>query len=739
MFNKIKNFFDGKAASGSPFDKRVEVPTVLQMEATECGAASFAMVLAHFGQWVPLERLRQECGVSRDGSKASSIVKAARARKCEVRGYRTLAGEFIEEEQRYPYIIHWEFNHFVVLEGVVKGNAYINDPAVGKRVIPWENFETSFTGVVIDIKPGEGFQPEGRPYSVYAAVAEKLRKDKWAVIFLLLLGLLMIVPGLATPVFSQIFLDDILSGKHGDWMFNLCIAMCIALCLSAFMSTLRFVVLTKWQKKLTLSDSSRFFWHVMRLPVPFFQQRYAAEVASRVDYNTGIAVTLSDSGARSLLDGLIVIFYLLLLLQYSIPLTLIGVSFSAVSLIVFSRLRRKVTDITMRVQQDYGKEYGTIMNGLLMIESIKAAGNEADFFAKWSGYRSKVLRGMQEIALWSLPLTILPVLMTGINSAIIITLGGFSIMEGTMTAGIFMAFQSLMNSFQEPVNRFLGLGSQLQSTEMQMRRIDDVLRYPIDALNYPPRREDVPARKRLSGKMELRNLCFGYSPLEPPLLSDFNLTLLPGRWVAIVGFSGSGKSTLSKIVTGLYEEWSGEVLFDGVPRREIPRQVMVASLASVDQDVFLISGTIRENISLFDATVRQSDIIQAAKDACIHDDILKLDGGYDFKVSEGGLNFSGGQRQRLEIARALSSNPSILVLDEATSALDPITEQKVLMNIRRRGCACFIVAHRLSTIRDCDEIVVLDRGKVVERGTHREMAAHEGPYRRLIAGTDKEG
>ena len=736
MIEKIKNYFKNKISSKG---KRVKVPTILQMEATECGAASLAMILAHYGQWIPLEKLRQECGVNRDGSKASSIVKAARRRNCDVRGYRCMPGEFLEEEQDYPLIIHWEFNHFVVLEGVVDGKVYINDPAIGKRIIEWEHFETSFTGVAISIKPNENFKKEGKPYNIFATVAKKLAEDKWAVIFVVLVGLGMVFPGLATPVFNQVFLDDILTGKHSDWMFNLCIAMTIAFFLSGIMNTIRFAILTRWQKKLMISDSSKFFWHVMKLPIPFFQQRSAAEVASRADYNESISTVLSDSAARSLLDFIIVVFYLLLLFQYSVPLTLVGLFFSGMSLVVFSILRRKVTDLTMRIQQDYGKEYGTAMNGLLMIESIKANGNEADFFAKWAGYRAKVLAGMQEVQLCQMGLTILPVLLTGINSAIIITLGGFSIMAGTMTAGIFMAFQNLMTSFQEPFNRFLALGSTLQQTEMQMRRIDDVERYPIDSLNYPGEKQTKFDGDRLSGKIELKNLNFGYSPLEPPLLENFNLTVEPGRWVAIVGFSGSGKSTLSKIVTGLYQEWSGEVLFDGVNRRSIPRYVIINSLSSVDQDIFQISGTIRDNISLFDTSLRKDDIIQAAKDACIHDDILKLDGGYDFMVSEGGLNFSGGQRQRLEIARALACNPSILVLDEATSALDPITEQKVLQNIRRRGCSCFIVAHRLSTIRDCDEIVVLDRGKVVERGTHRNMMQHDGPYRRLIEDRDKEG
>ena len=412
-------------------------------------------------------------------------------------------------------------------------------------------------------------------------------------------------------------------------------------------------------------------------------------------------------------------------------LTIIGVIFSSIDMIVFFALRRHLTDLNMRIQQDAGKCYGVTMNGLSMIETIKANGNESDFFSKWAGYRAKVLSASQDAALWQMTSTIIPTLLGGINGALIMTLGGFSIMDGAMTAGMFMAFQNLMGSFQAPVNALLGLGSTLQSTEMQMQRLDDVRRYEIDDLNC--RDEEISGTiERLSGELELRDINFGYSPLEKPLLKNFSLHIKPGHWVAVVGASGSGKSTVAKIVTGIYEEWSGQVFFDGKIRREIPRAAIVNSVAAVDQDIFQITGTITENLTLFDSSVEKSDVIQAAKDACIHDDILQLDKGYDAEVSEGGLNFSGGQRQRLEIARALAVNPSLLILDEATSALDPVTEQTVLENIRHRGCSCLIVAHRLSTIRDADEIIVLSQGNVVERGTHREMIQHDGPYRRLI-------
>ena len=726
---RIRQFFAGK--------ERVKVPTVLQMEATECGAASLAMILAYYGRWLPLEFLRQECGVTRDGSNADNLLKAARRQGCVAKAF---AGRSeVLRKKEFPLILFWEFNHFLVLEGFQGDTVFLNDPAMGRRTVTWDEFLTSYTGVYMKITPSENFKPEGEPYSIVKTVAAKLREDKWALIFLMVLGLCMIIPGLAIPVMGQIFIDDVFSLKHADWIVKLLNAMFGTMILLGIMTAMRAAVLTYWQKKLTIADSSGFFWHVLRMPVAFFQQRYAADIASRIQFNESTAEVLSNQAATALLDLLVALFYLLLLFQYSVPLTLIGISISVVDIFVFLYMRRRQTDLIMRIQQDASKAYGVLMSGLMMVESIKANGSEGDLFAKWAGYAAKASVATQEMKLWTMKVKLLPLLLGGLNSALIMTVGGFSIMEGIMTAGIYTAFNNLIAKFHEPVQKLLSLGNVLQNTEMQMRRLDDVRRYKTDSLNYPDENQTVSfTGNRLSGELTLKDVSFGYSPLDPPLIEHFDLHLEPGRWAAVVGSSGSGKSTLAKLVAGLYEEWSGEILFDGVKRREIPRPVIVNSLATVDQDVFQISGTVRQNISMFDKSVPSTDIVQAAQDACIHDDIIQLQGGYDAEVSEGGLNFSGGQRQRLEIARALAFNPSLLILDEATSAIDPMTEQKCLENIRRRGCTCLIVAHRLSTIREADEIIVLERGKVAERGTHRELISHDGPYRRLIEERDQQ-
>lgn len=710
---------------------KVKTPTILQMEAAECGAASLSIILAYYGLWIPLEKMRQECGVNRDGVSASNIVKAARGRGCQASGYRWPA-EMLKGAV-YPLLIHWEFNHFVVLEGIDNDKAYINDPAVGHRVIPFTDFITSYTGIALEIRPGEHFIKSGSKYNIVSVITKKLMADKWSTIFVLIVCACLIVPGLVSPVFGQIFLDDILTGKHKDWMFNLVLAIIGTFIVQSILVWLRAWCLTKWQTKLTIADSSRFFWHVLQLPMEFFQQRFGAEVASRVAFNEAVAYVLTGSAATAVLDFLIAVFYLFLLFQYNVSLTLIGLTFSLVGVVLFFCIRSKLLEMSMKVQQDAGKEYGVAMNGLMMIETLKANGNESEFFTKWAGYRTKVLAGSQKIALYNTTMQMLPLLLSGINTALIMTVGGFAIMDGLMTAGIFMAFQNLMGNFQTPFNNLLNLADTLQTTEMQMKRLDDVMRYEKDRLNYPDVKPVPIGRARLYGKITLEHLQFGYSPLHKPLFEDFNMQLQPGQWVALVGGSGSGKSTLAKIVTGIYQEWSGKVLFDDIPRSQIPHEVICNSIASVDQDIFLLSGTVEENITLFDQSIRHGDVIRAAQDACIHEDILKLEGGYEAQVGEGGFNFSGGQRQRLEIARALAVNPAVLVLDEATSALDPLTEQQVMENIRRRGCSCIIVAHRLSTIRDCDEIIVIDHGHIIERGTHRTMIAVAGPYQKLVA------
>ncbi|HET7460165.1 MAG TPA: NHLP family bacteriocin export ABC transporter peptidase/permease/ATPase subunit [Longimicrobium sp.] len=714
--------------------RRVRVPTILQMEAVECGAATLAMVLAHHGRHVPLEELRVECGVSRDGSKASNMVKAARRYGLEARGVRKEPAQL--RGLQLPMIVHWNFSHFVVLEGFRNGRACLNDPATGPRQVSEEEFDQAFTGVALLFEKGPGFAPGGERRGLMGSLAPRLAGSAAGLLFVVLAGLALVIPGMVGPAYSRVFIDDVLIRGLSTWLRPLLIVMGCTALLQGVLTWLQQHYLLRLETRVALSTSSRFLWHVLRLPVGFFAQRYAGEVSNRVSINDRVARLLSGELATTAVNLVMIAFYAVLMLQYDVVLTVIGVATAGLNLAVLRFTARRRAELSQRVQQDRGKMMGVAMGGLQTLETLKATGSEADFFARWSGHQAKVLNASQHLALTTQVLSAAPPLFLAINTALVLGVGGLRVMDGHLSMGMLMAFQALMLSFVNPVNRLVTLGGTLQEVKADLARLDDVLRAEPDpqgaaAAVAVPDGDGAPAR--LEGELELRDVSFGYNPLDPPLVDGLSLRLRPGARVALVGPSGCGKSTIARLVAGLYPVRGGEILFDGRPRAQVPPEVLAGSVAVVDQDVFLFEGTVRDNLAMWDDTVADAALVQAARDACIHEEVAARLGGYHGRVEEGGRNFSGGQRQRLEIARALVGSPSVLVLDEATSALDAATEKAIDDHLRRRGCTCLIVAHRLSTIRDCDEILVLDRGKVVQRGTHDEMAHADGPYRDLIA------
>ena len=712
--------------------KRVRTPTVLQMEAVECGAAALGMVLGHFGRFVPLEKLREECGVSRDGSKAINILLAARKYGMIAKGYRKETEHLATFPM--PAILFWNFNHFLVLDAIGGKKVYLNDPALGRRTVTYEELDKAFTGIVLSIQPGPEFTKGGTRFNTLRALGKRLKAVRKAFAFSVLAGLALVVPGLVIPVFSKIFVDDILVGQNAGWLKPLLLGMTVTLVLHGVLTWLQQNNLLRQQVKLAVTGSAEFLNHVLRLPYVFFTQRYAGEISSRVMINDRVAVLLSGELAATVLKVMTICFFSVLMFLYDRVLTVISISIACLDFMILSYVSRKRVDLNQRVLQEQGKLMGTAMGGLNLIETVKATGSEPDFFSRWSGHQAKMADAQQALSWWNNILMPLPLFLNVINSAVVLGVGGLRIMDGHMTMGTLVAFQSLLVSFMNPVVQLVRLGAGFQQAVGDMNRLDDVLDYEQDG-QYARRDRGLVMegnRVQLSGHLEIRDLTFGYSRLEPPLIRDFNLTIAPGSRVALVGASGSGKSTIARLVCGLYEPWQGGILLDGKPRTEIPHAILTNSLSHVDQEILLFEGTVRENLTLWNTVVPDIDMVQAARDACIHSDIAARANGYDSAIEEGGKNLSGGQRQRLEIARALTSNPSILVLDEATSALDPETEKRIDENLRRRGCTCLIIAHRLSTIRDCDEIIVMDRGKVIQRGVHEDLVRSEGRYRWLI-------
>jgi NHLM bacteriocin system ABC transporter peptidase/ATP-binding protein len=715
--------------------KRHKTPTIMQMEAVECGAASLAMILGYHGKWVPLEELRLRCGVSRDGSKASNLLKAARSYGLTSKGFNKEPENL--RTMSLPMVVFWNFNHYLVVEGFRNGKVYLNDPAAGKRVVSDEEFDLSFTGVALTFELGAEFKKGGQPQSVLAALKRRFVGLNDAIAYLVLVGVALVLPGLVVPVFSSVFIDKLLISGMDSLLKPLLLGIVITALLRVALTWLESYYLLRVRTQIALASASKFFWHVLRLPVEFYTQRSPGEISSRVGINDKVAGMLSGDLAKAFLAVIQAVFFAALMFFYDVWLTLISIVVVSINVFVMQQISQKTKEASQKLAIDGGKVFGATMSGLRVMETVKSSGGESSFFSKWAGYQAKYVNSEQAMARVGLVMGSLPALLTVLNGLLILGVGGMRVIDGHLSIGMLVAFQSLAASFTGPVQSLVGLGKKMLEVQGDMNRLDDVMQYREDPwLNRGP----LPQTKggqvaaKLAGKVELNNISFGYNPAGSALVENFNLVLNPGERVAIVGPSGCGKSTISRLVMGLYEPWGGSIKFDDQPREAFGRYEFFNSVALVDQDIVLFEGSIRDNLSMWDKSVSDQDVIQAAKDACIHDVIMSRPGGYDSKLEENGVNMSGGQRQRLEIARALATNPRILVMDEGTSALDPATEQQIDENLRRRGCACIIIAHRLSTIRDADEIVVLSYGHIVERGTHDNLIQIDGGfYSRLIA------
>ncbi|MBM5808207.1 MAG: NHLP family bacteriocin export ABC transporter peptidase/permease/ATPase subunit [Cyanobacteria bacterium M_surface_9_m1_291] len=717
--------------------RRVRTPTVLQLENTECGAASLSIILQYYGRYVPLTQLRELCGVSRDGSDAANLLEAAKRLGLQAKGFKK--GLAALEKLKPPAILFWEFNHFLIFEGFVGDRVALNDPALGPRSVSRDDFDTAYTGIVLTLEPGPDFEAGGKTPSVWPIVLRRLGTEPLGAAFVLLAGLLLILPQLVMPIFAQIYMDEIIGNGIDSWLKPMLWAMALTITLQAVLQQLELVGRRSLEKRLTRRFAAEFEHQVLALPERYYAQRYAADVANRVNSNATIAGFIGERLLPMVSGVVLLVFYLILTLLYSPLLGLtIGLTTGINALVVLLNLRVQ-KDANLQLQKDGGKAQAVVVSAIRDIETVKAAAVEKDVFMRFAGYQTRLLNTVQSLALRNARIRIIPSALTTFNEVAILLLGFWLVIEGKLTLGMLLAAQTIALSLKGEIEQVIGFVQSLPAFEAEVLRLEDVLEQPRDPVLQPaaPATTAWPAaRTRLSGAIELRDLHFGYVPIKPPLITGLNLMIAPGQRIAFVGGSGSGKSTISKLIAGLYLPSSGAILYDGLPITAIPRSVFVGSLAMVQQDIQLYGCSVRDNLTLWNPQIGDNELRQACADAQILDAVLALPDGLDTVLSEGGRSLSGGQRQRLEIARALAQNPTILVLDEATAALDANSEVLVDRALRRRGCTQIIVAHRLSTIRDADLIVVLDQGRVVQQGRHDQLASEEAsPYQRLLSET----
>ncbi len=710
--------------------KICKVPVITQMEMTECGAASLGMVLAYYGKWLPLEVLREDCGVSRDGANALNILKAARNYGLTAGGYK-FEPEDTKQLER-PAILHWGFNHFVVLDGWKNGGktAVLNDPARGTTYISAEEFDKKFTGVCIQLEPGDSFIKSGKPQSVITFLLKRLRGTRGVFAFLTVITALTALIGLVTPVFGQVFTDRILTGDNRNWLVGFLLLFAAILLLQAFAGILQALYMLRVNARFAVTSGSEFLWHVLRLPQKFFAARSAGDIAGRQELNETIAMNIIRQVVPLTIDAVMLVFYIAMMVSYNPLLSVIGICASLTNFFLNLYTQKKVMNYTRMAAMGSGKLSGALSAGIEMAETIKASGAEFPFCERLSGYYALQHNAAVQSGDYARRMGFISQMIGQISTLAIWMLAVALIIKGEMTVGMFVAFQGFMTGFMAPVTRFGTLSSSIITTRVSMERVEDIMKYQPDV-----RDDETTAHTaggKLTGALEFQNVTFGYSKLANPFIKDFSVSLTPGQVVAFVGESGCGKSTVAKLATGLFEPWEGKILFDGRPFGEIDNYTFRGSVSMVDQDITLFEDSIKNNITMWDDSIEDFAVRLAAKDADMHETIMTRTGGYQHKILEGGKNFSGGQKQRLEIARVLASEPTIIILDEATSALDAKTEEKVMSNIRKLGVTCIIIAHRLSTIRNADEILVMEQGEIKERGTHDWLLEQNGLYCKLI-------
>ena len=708
-----------------------KVPVIMQMEALECGAACLCMIAAYYGKWINLPKVRTDCGVSRDGSVAKNILVAARSYGFDATGYKLEPSDIAE--MTLPAIIHWNFNHFVVLTKIDynKKKAYLNDPARGRVIVSFDIFDRSFTGIFLSIVPSKNFHPEGKPKSIFSFIKYLLKDSVFPFVLASIMSMVLGLIGLAYPLFDRFFIDQILGVNNSVWLNWFVTALVGVLILRVLVGIIQSTYWLKIEGKFAIVSSAKFMWHCLRLPLGFYSQRYIGDIVSRQESTANIALVLIKKLAPIFVDIFSIIFYLFFMINYSWQLSIIGILATFLNILIVKYNSKKLIEIKNEAAPNAGKLMSVTYSAIEMIETIKSTGAENGFFEHWSGFYAKQNNSDVKYSKFSQYMGSIPYLVQELMCLILKMSGVYLILKGQFTIGMLTAFDGFVHGFRNPIDDIIDIYQSFLGIKNEVDRVEDVLDYKLDPIVTFENQKKLSTEPLLGG-LEFKNVTFGYSSLAKPLVENFSLKLEPGKWVALVGGSGCGKSTLSKLIMGLYQPWSGKILFDGKSRSEIDPETFHCYVSMVDQERILFNDSVKNNIKMWDKSIEDFSAIVATHDADIHSTILSRKDGYDHIISDGGKDFSGGQCQRIEIARALAVEPTLLILDEATSALDASTEAKVMGNIRKLGCSCVIVAHRLSTIRDCDQIIVLSAGKIVEFGTHSELIREKGLYYKLV-------
>lgn len=710
---------------------RVKTPTILQMEAVECGAASLAMIMAHHKRFISLAELRIACGVSRDGSNAGSILEAAENYGLNAKGFKKEMEELREIPP--PYIVFWEFNHFLVVEGFKGKKVYLNDPACGERIIGLEEFDKSFTGIVLTFEPTKDFKQGGERSQLIPTLARRLKGHSSTFLYLTLICIALFVPGLLIPIFTKIFIDEYIIAHTLSWIPVVLFGLIFTIILQGGLSWLKFYFLGKFQTYLSLKEAAGFLWHVLRLPIVFFNQRSSGDMLNRWEMTDSVAAMVAQDTLATFLSLLTVCLYTTLMFIFSPILTAITIIITLLNVVLLKASTRSLVGLNQSISNEYGKWHGTATNGIQMIETIKSSGLEKDLFSNWIGQFTKIINLQQNLTKISNGLSVLFLSLPQLNIILILTVGGYFVLHGKLTLGTLIAFQVLSKNLMEPLAHLTEVLTKIQSMHIEMNRLDDVLRYQLDE-TLEDKNNSETLITEFHGNITFCNVSFGYDVSHEPIIRNLNITLEKGKWIGIVGASCSGRSTIARLAVGLYKPWSGEILYDGKPRSHFSPEVLATALSFVSQEIILFEGTIRQNLNMWNRTISDESIINAAKDAQAHDVIAVRQEGYDCHVQEGGSNFSGGEKQRIEIARALATNPTALILDEATSALDSMTEQKLIKNIKKRNCSCLMISHRLSAIKECDEILVFHHGEIIQQGTYQKLLEEkDGLFLRLLS------